>query len=87
MAGALARDFGSVERWRTEFVVMGKAEGGGSGWVILTWDPRDKRLVNAWAADHTTTLPVVSRFSSSTCTSTLIRWITAPRPATMWRPL
>ena len=35
---------------------MGKAEGGGSGWVILTWDPRDKRLINAWAADHTTTL-------------------------------
>ena len=35
---------------------MGKAEGGGSGWVILTYSPRDKRLVNAWAADHTTTL-------------------------------
>jgi superoxide dismutase, Fe-Mn family len=53
---ALARDFGSLERWRAEFVAMGKAEGGGSGWVILTWSPRDKRLVNAWAADHTTTL-------------------------------
>ena len=35
---------------------MGKAQGGGSGWVLLTWSPRDKRLVNAWAADHTTTL-------------------------------
>jgi Fe-Mn family superoxide dismutase len=35
---------------------MGKAEGGGSGWVILTYSPRDKRLVNCWAADHTTTL-------------------------------
>ena len=35
---------------------MGKAEGGGSGWVVLNWSPRDKRLVNAWAADHTTTL-------------------------------
>jgi superoxide dismutase, Fe-Mn family len=55
LADALARDFGSLERWRAEFVAMGKAEGGGSGWVILTWDPRDKRLVNAWAADHTTT--------------------------------
>jgi hypothetical protein len=22
---------------------MGKAEGGGSGWVLLTWSPRDKR--------------------------------------------
>ena len=35
---------------------MGKAEGGGSGWVILAYSPRDKRLVNQWAADHTTTL-------------------------------
>ena len=35
---------------------MGKAEGGGSGWVILSYSPRDKRLVNQWAADHTTTL-------------------------------
>ena len=56
LAEALARDFGSVERWRAEFVAMGKAEGGGSGWVLLTWSPRDKRLINALAADHTTTL-------------------------------
>jgi Fe-Mn family superoxide dismutase len=56
LAEALARDFGSLDWWRAQFVAMGKAEGGGSGWVILTWDPRDKRLINAWAADHTTTL-------------------------------
>ena len=56
LAEALAHDFGSFEWWRAQFVAMGKAEGGGSGWVILTWDPRDKRLINAWAADHTTTL-------------------------------
>jgi superoxide dismutase, Fe-Mn family len=55
-AKAIARDFGSVERWRTEFAAIGKAEGGGSGWVILAYSPRDKRLVNQWAADHTTTL-------------------------------
>jgi superoxide dismutase, Fe-Mn family len=53
---AIVRDFGSVDRWRTEFAAMGKAEGGGSGWVILAYSPRDKRLVNQWAADHTTTL-------------------------------
>lgn len=53
LAQALARDFGSPERWRAEFAAMGKAEGGGSGWVLLTWSPRDKRLVNQWAADHT----------------------------------
>jgi superoxide dismutase, Fe-Mn family len=53
---AIGRDFGSVERWRAEFSAMGKAQGGGSGWVILAYSPRDKRLVNQWAADHTTTL-------------------------------
>ena len=56
LADAIARDFGGVERWRTEFAAMGKAEGGGSGWVLLAYSPRDKRLVNHWAADHTTTL-------------------------------
>lgn len=53
---AIVRDFGSMARWRAEFAAMGKAEGGGSGWVILAYSPRDKRLVNQWAADHTTTL-------------------------------
>ena len=53
---ALVRDFGSYERWRSEFIAMGKALGGGSGWVLLTWSPRDKRLINTWAADHTMTL-------------------------------
>lgn len=56
LADAITRDFGSLERWRAEFSAMGKAEGGGSGWVILSYSPRDKRLVNQWAADHTTTL-------------------------------
>jgi Fe-Mn family superoxide dismutase len=56
LSEALERDFGSVDRWRAEFVAMGKAEGGGSGWVILAWNPRDRRLINCWAADHTTNL-------------------------------
>src|SRR5438046_3556205 len=33
---ALARDFGSVDRWRSEFVAMGNALSGGSGWVVLS---------------------------------------------------
>ena len=53
---AIARDFGSFERWRAEFVAMGKALGGGSGWVLLSWLPRDRKLVNQWAADHCHTL-------------------------------
>jgi Fe-Mn family superoxide dismutase len=56
LAEALARDFGSVERWRAEFVAMGKALAGGSGWVLLSYSPRNGSLVNQWAADHTTTL-------------------------------
>lgn len=56
LAAAIERDFGSDARWRAEFAAMGKALGGGSGWVLLTWSARDKRLVNTWAADHTMTL-------------------------------
>jgi Fe-Mn family superoxide dismutase len=56
LAKSIARDFGSYERWQTEFSAMGKAEAGGSGWVILAYSPRDRRLLNTWAADHTTTL-------------------------------
>src|SRR2546426_4322386 len=53
---AFTRDFGSIDRWRTEFVAMGKAMGGGSGWVLLTYSQRDRNLVNQWAADHTHSL-------------------------------
>jgi Fe-Mn family superoxide dismutase len=56
LAQALERDFGSVGRWRSEYAAMGKALGGGSGWVLLTYSPRDRRLMNQWAADHTHTL-------------------------------
>jgi Fe-Mn family superoxide dismutase len=56
LAAAIERDFGSDARWRSEFSGMGKALGGGSGWVLLTWSHRDSRLVNQWAADHSMTL-------------------------------
>lgn len=56
LAQAVERDFGSQARWAAEFAAMGKALGGGSGWVLLTWSRRDGRLVNTWAADHTMTL-------------------------------
>jgi superoxide dismutase, Fe-Mn family len=50
---ALERDFGSVDRWRSEFTALAKAMGGGSGWAMLSWSSREARLVNHWAADHT----------------------------------
>ena len=53
---AIKKDFGSLERWQAEFSFMGKAQGGGSGWVLLTYSPRDRKLINQWAADHTCNL-------------------------------
>ena len=46
MANAIERDFGSVKRWRDEFSALGKALAGGSGWVLMSYVPRDGRLVN-----------------------------------------
>ena len=56
LGGAIERDFGSMARWAAEFSAMGKALGGGSGWVLLQWSPHDGRLTNQWASDHTQTL-------------------------------
>jgi len=56
LAEQIARDFGSVARWKAEFAAVGKALGGGSGWVLLNWSSHDKRLVNSWANDHTMTI-------------------------------
>ncbi len=56
LRNAIAHDFGSYERWRSEFMAMGKALGGGSGWVLLSWSRRDRKLVNQWASDHCHTL-------------------------------
>jgi Fe-Mn family superoxide dismutase len=53
LRSALVRDFGSMEKWQAQFVAMGKAFGGGSGWVLLTFSHRGKKLINQWAADHT----------------------------------
>ena len=35
---------------------MSKAQGRGSGWVLLAWLARDNKLINTWAADHTCNL-------------------------------
>jgi Fe-Mn family superoxide dismutase len=57
MAAALARDFGSVDRWRREFIALAEGlAGGGAGWVLLTWLPRDGRLIDQVATDHSQSL-------------------------------
>lgn len=53
LQSAIVASFGNLNRWQTQFVAMGKAVGGGSGWVLLTYSHRDKKLINQWAADHT----------------------------------
>jgi len=54
--GALRRmieeDFDGLAAWQAQFAAMGKALGGGSGWVVLAYSARSGRLVNQWAADH-----------------------------------
>jgi Fe-Mn family superoxide dismutase len=55
-AEVLIRDFGSADRWKAEFAAMGRALGGGSGWVLLTYVPREGRLVNQYASDHSQSL-------------------------------
>ena len=77
MAEALARDFGSVERWQDEFIAMGNALGGGAGWVLLTYIPRDRRLINQYASDDSQAVAEAFPSWRSTCTSTPITWISA----------
>jgi superoxide dismutase, Fe-Mn family len=51
MGSAIAKDFGSIERWRQEFISTANGLAGGSGWVLLTYVPRDGRLINQVASD------------------------------------
>lgn len=56
LGAQIEQDFGSYALWRAEFMAMGKALGGGSGWVFLMWSPRAGRLINQIAYDHTMTM-------------------------------
>jgi Fe-Mn family superoxide dismutase len=52
LGSAMARDFGSVDRWRREFVGIANGLADSSGWVLLTYVPRDGQLINQVASDH-----------------------------------
>jgi Fe-Mn family superoxide dismutase len=52
MAAAIARDFGSVDRWRREFIALAHALAAGAGWVLLTWLPRTGSLINQSVSDN-----------------------------------
>jgi Fe-Mn family superoxide dismutase len=57
LASAIAKDFGSVDRWRQEFVGIANGLAGGSGWVLLTYVPRDGRLINQIGSDRDQSIP------------------------------
>ena len=84
MADALARDFGSVDRWRGEFVAMGNALGGGSGGYSSS-------TFRATAGSSTSSPPSTARSSPEasrclpwTCTSMLTTWISVRTRRPMW---
>jgi Fe-Mn family superoxide dismutase len=52
----LKAHYGSLETWEQEFRVTGLSLGGGSGWVVLSFDPREKAAHTYWLWDHTHSL-------------------------------
>jgi superoxide dismutase, Fe-Mn family len=50
---AIARQFGSFDRWDQDFRAVAGALGGGSGWAILSFNFNDGKLHTYSAFDHT----------------------------------
>jgi Fe-Mn family superoxide dismutase len=48
--------YGTLDRWEQEFRQTGLALGGGSGWVVLAFDPHEKAPHTQWLGDHTHSL-------------------------------
>jgi Fe-Mn family superoxide dismutase len=45
--------YGSMETWENDFRQTGLSLAGGSGWVVLAFDPHQKAAHTYWAWDHT----------------------------------
>jgi Fe-Mn family superoxide dismutase len=56
VAAALDAQFGSVDRWRKEFVAAAQSLRGGSGWAVLVYARHDRQLHVHVAVDHTQAL-------------------------------
>lgn len=56
MQTILMQGFGSMERWKYDFVKTAKSLSGGSGWVILSYIKDQGILMHQIASDHTDTL-------------------------------
>jgi superoxide dismutase, Fe-Mn family len=63
LRGQIARSFGSYDAWENEFRKIGSGLAGGSGWVVLAWNPTLKVLENYALADHgqgsTASMPIL----------------------------
>ncbi len=61
---ALSDAFGSFNAWQDEFTRISRALGGGSGWVLLSFNFHTMSLHNYWAPDHmhnaTTSIPMLA---------------------------
>jgi Fe-Mn family superoxide dismutase len=55
VAKALGEAYGTLGRWEEEFRATGASLGGGSGWVILDFDLRERSLRSRWSGNHTQT--------------------------------
>lgn len=48
----IEKNFRSLTEWENEFKKMALSLGGGSGWALLVYNHRLKRLENVWSWDH-----------------------------------
>ena len=84
---ALARDFGSVDRWRVEFSAMRRRRAAArDGCCSLGRRATPSSSISGrWTTRRRS--PAASRSSHSTCMSILITWITGREPPPMSTPL
>jgi Fe-Mn family superoxide dismutase len=56
IADLIKTHYGAYEAWEQDFRLTGMSLGGGSGWVILNYNPRENAVHNYWSSDHTQNL-------------------------------
>jgi superoxide dismutase, Fe-Mn family len=70
-AHTIAQAFGSFDARESEFRRVGAGLGGGSGWVVLSYNQHTRELENYWQADHaqgpasTAPVPVMGMYEHS----------------------
>jgi len=78
---AIAKDFGSVDRWRQEFVGDANGLAGGSGWCCFTYVPVTDGSSTRSRRTMTRASQGASLYLRSICTSTRTTWNLARTPA------